>query len=102
MMRRRRPSSEFRTAAGAALSARSSGTSALSSARRTSLREYSTWTPPLPRQDSAARQNQSSGSRRVGVYAEELPIGGAIVGLLLLLLGGAFVARRRRHRIDAV
>lgn len=40
------------------------------------------------------------GTGQLGQTGAELPIGGAIVGLLLLLSGGAFVARRRRHRID--
>ncbi|MFK0239227.1 M1 family aminopeptidase [Microbacterium sp. NPDC090281] len=41
------------------------------------------------------------GTGQLGQTGAELPIGGAVVGLLLLLLGGAFVAHRRRHRIDA-
>ena len=41
------------------------------------------------------------GAGQLGQTGAELPIGGAALGLVLLLLGAAFVARRRRHRIDA-
>ncbi|MGH3690308.1 MAG: M1 family aminopeptidase [Microbacterium sp.] len=41
------------------------------------------------------------GTGQLGQTGAELPIGGALLGAMLLLLGGAFVARRRRGRIDA-